>query len=218
LAASIDEKFLHFIETVPDAMILSDQKGRIVLVNTNTERMFGYSRDELAGMEVEILIPERFQTRHREDRATYYADPRIRRMGVGRDLWACGKDGVEFPVEISLSPLEIRGKGLVWSAIRDISDRERSIAQLLVELHNKGLIYNKGPILRGLISICAWCKRMRDEGGPWLQLDRYIESHSQAKFTHGICKDCLRMLDPASHKSDEGDSPSHPIKVQKRRS
>jgi PAS domain S-box-containing protein len=139
-AAYIGEKFLHFIETVPDAMILSNQKGRIILANTNTERMFGYSRDELVGKEVEILVPERFRTRHREDRAAFYADPRIRRMGVGRDLWACGKDGAKFPVEISLSPVEIRGKTLVWSAIRNISDRERSVAQVLGEMHNKGIL------------------------------------------------------------------------------
>jgi hypothetical protein len=76
---------------------------------------------------------------------------------------ACAKV-VGFPVEISLSPVEIRGKALAWSAIRNISDPERSVSQLLVELQNKGLI------LGGLVSICAWCKRMRDEGGSWLQL------------------------------------------------
>jgi PAS domain S-box-containing protein len=64
--------------------------------------MFGYSRDELMGEEVEILVPERFQIRHREDRAAYYADPSLRPMGVGRDVWGRRKDGVELPVEISL--------------------------------------------------------------------------------------------------------------------
>jgi protein-histidine pros-kinase len=148
----MDAAFLHFIETVPDAMILSDSKGRIILVNTHTELMFGYSRDELMGREVEILIPERLRIRHQEDRAAYYADPSIRRMGVGRDLWACGKDGVEFPVEISLSPVEIRGRAFVWSAIRNLSDRERSIAQIREAMRKKRLA------LRGLISVCAWCK------------------------------------------------------------
>jgi PAS domain S-box-containing protein len=193
-AESLDEKFLQFLETVPDAMILSDQTGRIVLANTNTERMFGYSPDELAGKELEILVPERLRALHREHRAIYYADPSIRRMGVGRDQCACGKDGVEFPVEISLSPVEISGEALVWSAIRNISDRERTVAQLLVELEKKGLI------LGGLISICAWCKRIQDQGGLWQQLERYIESRSHAKFTHGICQDCLEKLDPNHHK------------------
>ena len=73
---------------------------------------------------------------------------------------------------------------MVWSAIRSITDRERFVAQLLVELHKRGLI------LGGLISVCALCKRVRDDSGLWQKLETYIESHSQAKFTHGICTDC----------------------------
>jgi PAS domain S-box-containing protein len=195
-AASLDEGFLLFLETVPDAMILSDRKGRIILVNGNTERMFGYSREELVGQEVEFLVPERFQALHREHRATYYADPKMRRMGVGRDQRARRKDGVELTIEISLSPVEINGYWLVWSAIRDISVREHSIAALLESLHKKGLI------LGGLISICAWCKRVRDRGS-WQGLDRYVASHSQAKFTHCICFECMRTLDPANHKPND---------------
>ena len=173
-------------------MILSDQDGRIVLLNTNTERMFGYSKDELLGEEIEVLVPERFRTVHRKERTTYYADPSIRRMGVGRELSARGKDGVEFPVEISLSPIEIRGKTLVWSAIRYVSDRERLVAQLREAMQKKRLV------LGGLISICSWCKRVRDEGA-WLPLETYVSSHSRARFTHGICKDCLGTLNIAGH-------------------
>jgi len=193
-ATYIDEKLLLLIESVPSAMILSDSSGRIALVNTEAERVFGYSRDELVDQEIEVLVPKRSRRIHRKKRARYYADPSVRRMGVGRDLLACNKDGVEFPVEISLSPVEIRGEMMVWSAIRSLTDRERFVAQLLGELHEKGLI------LGGLISICSWCKRIREDSGLWQQLEKYIESHSQAKFTHGICTDCLRKLDPTSHK------------------
>jgi PAS domain S-box-containing protein len=188
----INENLMQFIESVPDAMILSDPKGRIAIVNTNTERMFGFSRNELVGREVEILVPARSQNIHPKERATYYADPTIRKMGLGRELSACNKDGVEFPVEISLSPLKIRGKIFVWSAIRTIADRDGNIAQVLGELHKKGLI------LGGLISICAWCKRIQADER-WEELERYIETHSQAKFTHGICPDCLQQLDPAKY-------------------
>jgi PAS domain S-box-containing protein len=219
-ALRIEKKFLRFIESVPDAMILSDQNGRIVLANTNAERMFGYSQDELVGKEVEILAPERFRTRHREERATYFVNPTKRRMGVGRELCACNKDGAEFPVEISLAPIEIRGQTLVWSAIRDIGDRERSIAQL------RDAMQKKHFALAGLISICAWCKKVRDES-VWLPLETYVESHSQAKFTHGMCKDCLRKLNghkleaasqkpPRAKRSAEGGS-FMPKKVQKKR-
>jgi hypothetical protein len=79
-------------------------------------------------------------------------------MGVGRELSACKNDGVDFSVEISLSPLEIRGRTFVWAAIRNIADRDANVAQILEGLYNKGLI------LGGLISICAWCKRIHDDG------------------------------------------------------
>jgi PAS domain S-box-containing protein len=192
-ATYIDKKLLLLIESAPSAMILSDPSGRIALVNTEAERVFGYSRDELVDKEIEVLVPKRSRSIHRKKRAKYYAGPSVRRMGVGRDLLACNKDGVEFPVEISLSPVEIRGEMMVWSAIRSLTDRERFVAQLLGELHEKGLI------LGGLISICSWCKRIRDDSGLWQQLEKYIECHSQAKFTHGICMDCMRKLDPTSH-------------------
>jgi hypothetical protein len=86
--------------------------------------------------------------------------------------------------------------------IREISERERSIAQLRLMMRHKRIS------LRGLIDICAWCKRVRDEG-MWQRVDMYVESHSAAKFTHGICQDCLRTLDPASHKADScGSTPA----------
>jgi PAS domain S-box-containing protein len=196
-AAYVGRGLSEFLESIPDAMILSDHKGRILYVNTNAERMFGYSRDELLGNEVEILVPERFRGRHRRDREAYYRDPTVRPMGMGEDLYACGKDGAVFLVEISLSPVEIRGKALVWSAIRNINDRDRAFAQL------REAIVNKRIDLRGFISTCAWCKRVRGEGGSWQRLEEYIESHSRAKFTHGICDDCLRRFDRANTEREE---------------
>lgn len=195
-ASSIERRFWEFLESVPDAMLLSDHRGRIVWANTNAERMFDYRPDELIGKEVEILVPDRFRSRHREHRTTYYADPSIRPMGIGRDVWALRKNGVEFPVEINLSPVDITGNALVWSAIRNTSDRERSIARVRAGMENRRLL------LPGLIAICAWCKRICDEGGLWQPLEAYIESHSKAKFSHGICPDCLKKLDPAHHTRD----------------
>jgi PAS domain S-box-containing protein len=191
--AYLEAKIAGFLETVPDAMILSDQQGRIVLVNSNTERMFGYSRDELLGKEIEILIPDWVRSLHRRNRIAYYADPGIRPMGVGAELYAWGKDGVEFPVDITLSQVHIKRNTFVWSAIRNIRGRQHSIAQ------TREAIKNKLIALKGLLSVCAWCKKIHDEGGSWEHLDKYIQTHSRIQFTHGICPNCLRQLDPKKH-------------------
>jgi protein-histidine pros-kinase len=103
IPASIEAKFLDFLESVPDAMVLSNYEGRIVLVNSNVERMFGYKRDELVDKKVEVLISNRFRSAHMKHRASYYADPSIRPMGIAEVVWARRKDGAEFHVEINLS-------------------------------------------------------------------------------------------------------------------
>jgi protein-histidine pros-kinase len=108
------ESFLVFIESVPDPMVLSDRSGRIVLVNSNTETLLGYGRDELLGKKVEILIPARFHAQHPRHRADYYSSPSIRPMAIGRrELPGHRRDGSEFRVQINLSPVHIRGETLV---------------------------------------------------------------------------------------------------------
>ena len=114
------------LDAVPDAMIAVDGRGKILHVNAQTEVMFGYSRDELIGQPIEVLVPERYRTRHHGHRADYVEQPKIRRMGVGLDLYGRRRDGSEFPVEISLSPVKAVGGTLVLSAIRDISDRKKT--------------------------------------------------------------------------------------------
>ncbi|AUX25629.1 hypothetical protein SOCEGT47_061780 [Sorangium cellulosum] len=119
-----DETFRQLIDAAPDAMVVVDEQARIVFVNVQTEQMFGYARDELVGQAIEILLPERYRQAHVGHRSAFIAAPRARPMGSGLELFGRRKGGDEFPVEISLSPLQTERGTLVSSAIRDISERK----------------------------------------------------------------------------------------------
>ena len=117
--------FRALVDAAPDGIVVANQEGRIVLVNVQTEKLFGYKRAELLGQPVEVLVPKRFWTHHRKHRGKFMEHTQIRPMGAGLDLFGLRKNGTEFPVEISLSPQVTEDGVLVSSTIRDITQRKR---------------------------------------------------------------------------------------------
>jgi PAS domain S-box-containing protein len=315
----VPEQYLQvLLDLAPDAMIVASATGKIRSTNAQTFEMFGYLHDELVGKSVEMLMPERFRAVHRAHRSSYFSSPKIRPMGRLLDLKARRKDGTEFPVDISISPLCGETGMQVVLAIRDMSTQRRmeselrrseehfrvALASLPMAIFNQDRhlhytwIYSsipswlgpewighkdaeifgrheaarltaikkkvlesavriqdetkvtilgqehilelrvepmRGPrqgiagltgayfdvsemkhnamererliselqaaleqvkLLRGLISICASCKRIFNEEGSWQQLESYLQAHSEAKFTHGICPECMKKLYP----------------------
>ena len=133
----LERRFEQAVEAAPNAMLMTDAAGRIVLVNRETERLFGYGRNELLGQSVEVLVPKRFAHGHPGLRSSYAGHPEARRMGAGRDLHGLHRDGSEIPIEIGLNPISTDDGMFVLAAIVDISDRieaERRLRQRAEEL------------------------------------------------------------------------------------
>jgi PAS domain S-box-containing protein len=136
----LEERFRLVVEATPNALVMVNRAGLIEMVNAQAEHMFGYSRTELLGQPVEMLLPEPLRANHPRLRGSFYADARSRPMGAGRDLNAVRKDGVEFPVEIGLNPIETDEGTMVLAGVVDISDRKREEERLRAALKEKEIL------------------------------------------------------------------------------
>ena len=149
--APTEQLFKAVVESAPNGVVMVDRRGAIVLVNRETERLFGYSRDELIGQSIEMLVPHRFRDGHPATRNAFFADPQSRAMGAGRDLFGIHKNGTEIPVEIGLNPIEAEEGLFVLASVVDISARRRAEARFRVAVeaspHGMMMVDQSGRIV-----------------------------------------------------------------------
>jgi PAS domain S-box-containing protein len=172
----MEERFRQVVEAAPNAMVMVDKAGTIEMVNTQTEKIFGYSRAELLGQTVDMLLPERFRHQHPQHRDSFFSDLHPRAMGTGRELYGRHKDGSEFPVEVGLNPIETEDGIKVLSAITDISARVKASKKLAehrdeLERSNKELAtfayvasHDLKSPLRGIFQISQWIEEDLNHG------------------------------------------------------
>jgi PAS domain S-box-containing protein len=200
-----EERSRAVAQSAIDAIISINRHGTIVFWNRAAKKMFGFSEDEILGKSLERLIPERYRTAHSRGIKRLSSTGESRVIGKTVELQGLRKDGSEFPLELSLATWKSKDEIFFTGIVRDITARKRAEEErneLIKELQE---VLAKLETLSGLLPICANCKKIRDDKGYWNQIETYIENHSRAEFTHGICPDCIKKLYPDLKLKDDED-------------
>lgn len=158
----IKEQYEKLLESTPDAMLFVNRESRMVLVNTQFEIIFGYTKDEIIGKDLEILIPERFRKSHRANVHDFFVNPRNRLMGYGLDIYGLRKDHTEFPADISLSPLHTDEGMLVIAAVRDITERKEAEEKIEFGYHTQRVVSSALKISLEQVSLNEQLERILD--------------------------------------------------------
>jgi PAS domain S-box-containing protein len=182
------------VETCDDAIISQTLGGTVLSWNSGAERMFGYTAEDMIGESIEHLVPRDQQKEISDIRDVIQLGQRVERIETVR----LRRDGTGIDVSITVSPIKnadgnIHGASIVF---RDITERKRQEKERLRLIEELTDALKRVKTLNGLLPICASCKKIRNDGGYWEQVETYIRSRSNAEFTHGICPDCVRLLYP----------------------
>jgi len=182
------------VETCDDAIISQTLGGTVLSWNSGAERMFGYSAEEMVGEPVDILMPHGEQKELSDIRDVIESGRRVERIETIR----MRRDGKPIDVSITVSPIKNDEGGIHGASIvlRDITERKQQEKERLRLIDELKEALKRVKTLNGLLPICASCKKIRNDGGYWEQVETYIRSRSNAEFTHGICPDCVRLLYP----------------------
>lgn len=191
-----ENRLRSVLHSASDAVILADDRGLIIDWNLAAQRIFGYAQSEVVRQPLTLLIPERYREAHAEGLERLRRGGESRVIGKTVELHGVRKDGAEFPLELSLGMWR-SGSAVYYSGIiRDISERkkhEEERDRLIQDLQDA---LGNIKILRGMLPICSYCKKVRDDKGYWNQIEDYLSEHSEALFTHGLCTTCARRLHP----------------------
>jgi PAS domain S-box-containing protein len=182
------------VESSEDAIFGASLDGTVLSWNRGAETIFGYSADEIVGRAVAVLIPPDLPTERAEIISRIKRGERL----VAYETMRVHKNGKLIPVSLTISPVK-DSDGTITGAsaiARDVTERKRDERERLKLIEELTAALSQVQMLKGLLPMCASCKKIRDDRGYWQQVETYIEDHSQAQFTHGICPECMARLYP----------------------